>query len=165
MDPEAAPEEIANGKQRRLLAYNRSANCADVKVGSSAVFFKAANLKSAPRSRGRDVSPDTDGAGATMKFQSQTFKVARQNARREVDTEDARGVDGDPASECSDALNGMPSVALGKTPGDDRLFAEREGDSIKTGTASRRSDGHEFTGAPSPSPAAVPVPALSSFPV
>ena len=38
---EAALEKAANTILRRLLAYNKSFNCADVKIGDSAPFYKA----------------------------------------------------------------------------------------------------------------------------
>ena len=56
------------------------------------------------------------------KFQSQKFKAARCCVRRRADAKDAGEAAWFPASESLGALDGMPSVALGKTPADDRLF-------------------------------------------
>ena len=38
---EAALKEIANSKLRRLLAYNKTFDCADIKVGDTVLFYKA----------------------------------------------------------------------------------------------------------------------------
>ena len=64
--------------------------------------------------------------------------------RREVDAQDAGKAKWNPASESLDTLDGMPSVASGKTPGDGRLFSGREGDPEDASTASprERSDVH-----------------------
>ena len=48
---EAALKESANNKLRRLLAYDRSFDCADVKVGDLALPYKCVDLESAPRWR------------------------------------------------------------------------------------------------------------------
>ena len=50
---EAALKELANGKLRSLLAYNKSSKCSDVKIGDAALFRKSAKEKSTPRRRGR----------------------------------------------------------------------------------------------------------------
>ena len=34
---------IANGKPRRLIAYNKSFNSTDVKIGDASLFYKTAN--------------------------------------------------------------------------------------------------------------------------
>ena len=68
-----------------------------------------------------------NGAGATVKFQTQMFNVARYCVRQKADSKDVGNVDWNPASESLDTLSGMPHVAFGKTPGDDRLFLERKG--------------------------------------
>ena len=44
----AALREVADSKLRRLLAYNKSGNCADIHVGDSALFYNAQNRKSSP---------------------------------------------------------------------------------------------------------------------
>ena len=57
-----------------------------------------------------------------------------------------------PASETLGTLDGAPSAASGKTPGDDRSFSERGRDPIETSTGSprKRSDAYEDTGSPLP---------------
>ena len=55
------------------------------------------------------------------------------NFTKKVDAQDVGEVNWNPASESSD---GMSTVALGKTPGDDRLFLGRMGDPDATSTAS-----------------------------
>ena len=77
MAQEAALKEIANSKLRRLLAFNKTFNCTDVKVGDSVLFYKAPHRKSHPRWRGPAVVLDIDDTGALVKYQTQTFKVAR----------------------------------------------------------------------------------------
>ena len=79
---EAALEKAANTILRRLLAYNKSFNCADVKIGGSAPFYKAVFRKSAPRRRGPEQIRDIDETGATVELQGQTFKIARYCARK-----------------------------------------------------------------------------------
>ena len=68
-----------------------------------------------------------------------------------------------PAGE-SGTLDGMPSVALGKTRGGDRLFVAWSGDSSETSTVSPREqlDVQEVAGVSSHSPVTVPVPASPS---
>ena len=56
------------------------------------LFYKAPSLKSAPRRGGLSLTLGTDDADATVKFQSQTFKVARFCVRKkgeETDVADA----------------------------------------------------------------------------
>ena len=66
-----------------------------------------------------------DDTGAAAKFPSQTFKVTRYCLRRKVDAKDVGVVDGNPASESLDALDGMQPMALIRAPGDGRLFLVR----------------------------------------
>ena len=84
----AARKEIANSKLRRLLAYNKTFDCVDVKVGDSVLFYKAPQKKSNPRRRGPATILDIDESGVALKFQSQTFKVARYCVRRKLDEKD-----------------------------------------------------------------------------
>ena len=77
MANEVALEEIASITLRRLLAYDKSFNRADVKVGNSSLVHKASICKCALRRRGPAVIPGIDGTGATVNFQSQTFSMAR----------------------------------------------------------------------------------------
>ena len=53
MEQEAALAEVANSKLRRLLAYNKSRNCTDVKIGATPLVYRTANKESTPRRRGR----------------------------------------------------------------------------------------------------------------
>ena len=73
MAPEAALKEIANSKLRRLLAFNKSFNCADIEIGETVLFYMAQSKKGAPRWRGPVLILGSDGAGVTLKFQSQVF--------------------------------------------------------------------------------------------
>ena len=84
------------------------------------------------------MTPDMGDAGRTAKFQTQTLTVARYGARKKVGAKDAGEVDCDPASEILDTPDGMPSVALGETPGDARLLLERGGDPFEASTGSPR---------------------------
>ena len=77
MAREAASKEAANRKPRRLLAYDKSFNCGDVKIGDTALFHKGANKKGAPQRWGPAKIADIDEVWLTAKFQSQTFEVAR----------------------------------------------------------------------------------------
>ena len=81
MSQEAAQKEVANSQLRRLLAYNKSCNCADAQAGDSSLFYKASSRKCAQRWRGPAKISDIDDSGATAKFRSQTFKVARYRVR------------------------------------------------------------------------------------
>ena len=77
MAREAALKEIANSRLRRLLGFNKSITCADVKIGDTVLFYKARRKESAPRRRGPALISDIYDTGATVEFQLQTFKVAR----------------------------------------------------------------------------------------
>ena len=85
--------------------------------------------------------------------------------QREVGAKDVREVERNSASESSDTLAGMQSVALGKTLGDDRLFPGRGGGSNKPSTSflQYRPAVREVMGSPPPSPAVVPVPVSPSL--
>ena len=39
MAHEAAPKEAANSKLRRLLAYKKTSNCADIRIGDFVLFY------------------------------------------------------------------------------------------------------------------------------
>ena len=88
---EAALKEIANSKLRRLLAYNKTFDCADIKVGGSVLFYKAPRKKSNPRWRGPAAILDIDESGVVLKFQPQSFKVARYCVRRKLEEKDLPG--------------------------------------------------------------------------
>ena len=85
---EAALAGVANSKLRRLLAYNKTFDCIDIKVGDSVLFYKAPQKKRNPRWRGSATILDNDECGVTMKSQSQYFKVARYCVRRKVEEKD-----------------------------------------------------------------------------
>ena len=85
---------VANSGLRRLLAYNKSLDCAAVQVGVSFRFYRAASRKSAPRQRGQAKILGIDDAGVTVKFQGQTFKVAQYSLRTKLNVQDAGGRSG-----------------------------------------------------------------------
>ena len=62
MAQEAALNEVANCKLGKPLAYNKSFNCADVKIGDTALFYKSAKKKGAPSWRGPAKILDMSGA-------------------------------------------------------------------------------------------------------
>ena len=84
MAQEAALKEIANSRLRRLLAYNKSFTCADVKIGDTVRLYKAQSKESTPGRMGPALILDIDDAGAMVKFQSQIFKVARFCVRKKA---------------------------------------------------------------------------------
>ena len=71
MAQEAALKEVAKSKLRRLLAYNKTFNCADIKVGDSVLFYKAPHRKSQPRWRGPAPVLDVDETGVMVKYRTQ----------------------------------------------------------------------------------------------
>ena len=84
--------------------------------------YKAPNRKSAPRWRGPAKILDVGDTGATAKFQSPTFKVARYSLRKNVAAYGVEVGDWNSASGGSDTLDCMPSVASGEAQGGDRSF-------------------------------------------
>ena len=77
MAQEAAVKELASSRPQRLLAYNKSFTCTDMRIGDTALSYKAASEEGAPRWRGPALISAIDEAGEAVKFQSQTFEVAR----------------------------------------------------------------------------------------
>ena len=69
---------MANSKLRRLLAYGKSFNCADVKTA---------------RWRGPAKISGVDEEGVALKCQPQTFKVARKCVRKKVEAQDVDAVE------------------------------------------------------------------------
>ena len=57
-------------------------------MGDFVLFYKAPRKKSNPRWRGPAAILDIDEFGAALKFQSQTFKVARHCVQRKLDKKD-----------------------------------------------------------------------------
>ena len=82
--------------RKRKTANYDAFNCAGVEIGASVLFFKALNRKSQPKWSGPQCILEIDGTGATAQYQSQTFKVAKYCARREVDEKEAGGTEGPP---------------------------------------------------------------------
>ena len=74
---EAARKEVANSELRRRLAYDKSSKWTDVRIGGSALFYTAANRKSAPRWGGPIRNLGICDTGVTVTFPSQTFEAAR----------------------------------------------------------------------------------------
>ena len=68
----AALRDVANIKLRRLLAYNYSFGCTDVKIFGTALCYKTAGTGSAPRRMGPSSIPDVGETRATAKFQSRS---------------------------------------------------------------------------------------------
>ena len=66
------------------------------------IFYEASYRESAPRYRGPAAFLDTDDAGATVKFQSQTFQAARYCVGMEVGGQDVGEEEWNPASGTSD---------------------------------------------------------------
>ena len=128
MAQEAALKEVAYSKLRRLLARHEPFDCADVKLPVSALFLTVSFRESAPRLRGPAMILDIGDAGRPAKPQCPLIKVARYSAMRKAGAKDAGEADRSPASESSAALDGMPSAASGKAPGDDRSRSERDSD-------------------------------------
>ena len=52
------------------------------------LFYKTTTRKSAPRRRGPAKILDIDETGVTVKFQSQSFKVARYCVRKKLEEKD-----------------------------------------------------------------------------
>ena len=86
MAQEATLMEAANSKSRRLLAYNETFNCTDVKIGDSILSYKAPKKKRMLEWRGPARDPGIGETGISVHYQGQTFKVARYFVRRRVDT-------------------------------------------------------------------------------
>ena len=72
---EEALGEIAAGRLRRLLAFNKSFTCTDVKIGATALFYKVHRKESAPRRRGPALILDIDETGVTAKLRSQIVRL------------------------------------------------------------------------------------------
>ena len=121
---EAALKEVANSKLRGLLAYNKTRNCADVKIGNSVRFEKPPNRKSLPKWGGPACILEIDETGATARYQSQTFQAARNCVRKQVDEEEPGDKKGTPGLELSSDRYSPPALdpacaplPSGETPG------------------------------------------------
>ena len=129
MAQEAAPKGMTNRKLRRLLAHNRSSNCAAAKIGDSAQSYLAVNRKRAPRRRGPAAILDIDDTDVAAEYQGQTPEVARHRQRRQVGRGDVAEANWGPTAENLGTLDAMPSVASGKSLGTD-MSAPQQGDPI-----------------------------------
>ena len=97
MAQEAALKEIANSGLRRLLAFNKSPTCPDVKIGDTALSYMAQKKKCTPRRRGPVLILDIDEAGVTVKFQPQISEVARLCVGKRGEKKDVEEAELDPA--------------------------------------------------------------------
>ena len=77
----AALKEVANGELRCLLAYKRTSNCADIKIGGSALSYNSGDRTGAPQWGGSACIQDIDETGASARYPGQTFEVARYRVR------------------------------------------------------------------------------------
>ena len=114
MAQEAARKKVFSSTLRRLLAYSKSFDCADAKIGDAVLFYKTANTKSAPRRRGPARILDIDVTGVTGSFQSQMFKVARRCVRKKVEEKDAVDSELDPSHERMRTAGPAPWDTLGR---------------------------------------------------
>ena len=92
---EEALKGIADSILRRFLAFNKSFNCTEVKIGDAVLPYKAQRKMSTPRLRRPALILGIDEAGVMVKLQSQVFKVARHCARMRWEGKDV--VELDPA--------------------------------------------------------------------
>ena len=90
---EAALKEAANSKLRRLLAYDKSCNRANIAIRDPAPFYKAQSRKSTPRWRALAEILGIGETGVTATFQWQTFEFVRYWGLKRVGPIDAGGVE------------------------------------------------------------------------
>ena len=96
------------------MALNKTFDCADVKIGDTALFYTAQRKRGAPRWRGPALILDIGETGVTVKSQSRTFKVARPFLRKKVEAKDAEDAEPDPLRERSRPVGfGAPVEASG----------------------------------------------------
>ena len=88
----AALKEATNSKLRRLMANNKSVNCAGVAVGYCVLFYMTGNRKSAPRWRGPAEILNIDETRVIVKLLSRTFQVGRYCVRK-MEKEDVSEVE------------------------------------------------------------------------
>ena len=117
------------------------------------LFYKAQSKKSALRRRGPALISDIDETGATVKFQSQTFKVARFCARKRREEKDVEGDELDPVRARFHQGGYAFDVQLGKLyAGKDMEVDREDGNStLSTGTPMSGS-GRRPEMAPAPDP-------------
>ena len=92
---EATLKDIAKSKLRRLLARNKTPNCAEIDVGDMAIFYKAQNRKSSLRWGGPAKVQEIDETGVTVSFQIQHFKVARYYVGKRMKDSEVTGSGGE----------------------------------------------------------------------
>ena len=146
MAREAALKEIADSRLRRLLAFNKSSNCTDIKIGDAELLYKAERRKSAPQRWGPALIFDIDGTGVTVKAQSHIFKVARFCAR-EAELE----AELDPARVRPRQSESDPGYQLGQIDAEKDMEVDREDGNSTSSTGISRSGC-------SPQPEMIPVP-------
>ena len=134
MAQDAGIAEVASSKLRRPSAYNKSFRCTDVTKGDSAPFHYAVHRKGAPRWRGKLEILDIDETGATVEFQSQTLRAARNCERKTLGEKVAGGAEWNPASETMDPWGGSPLEALEKAQEPTGMPREADGDQDATST-------------------------------
>ena len=93
---EPALEAVTNRELRSFLAYNKSFECTDARIGDVALSYEAANRKMAPRWGAPAKVSDIDETGVTVKFQFQTLKVACYCVRERAEGEERGGRGTDP---------------------------------------------------------------------
>ena len=103
---------------------------------------------------------DVDVAGATVKFQGRTFRVARYCVCRQFALTDVGEAEWSPAPGGMDVWDGIPSAASAEKNGNDGPTLDGIGERSEVITTSPqvRSDVGGRLGSASPSPAAVPAP-------
>ena len=119
MAQEAASKEITDTLLLQLLAFKKPFTSTDVNIGDTEISYKAESKKSAPRRRGPGLILGLGEAGVTLKFQSQTFRVARFRARRKEKEKDVEDAELDPSRErsrriCADLGSQPRQVDVGK---------------------------------------------------
>ena len=151
---EAALAVVANSKLRRLV-YNKSCNCADVKIGDTPLLFKTTNRESPPRRRGPTLILAIDETGVTVKFRPQTFKVARFCVGAEVEAKHAEDAELDPLRARARTLGPATRDKQGQPDAEDEMEVDGENGNCAPSTGA-------LGGGPGSDPAAIPLPGLPS---
>ena len=77
MAQEATLKKMANTKPRRISERNRASGRADTAFGDSAIIYEWISRKSPLRRCGPASFLELEETGVTVRFRSQTFKIAR----------------------------------------------------------------------------------------
>ena len=80
--------ELANSKLMCPLAYSRSPDFGDIKVGGEAPFYTAPQKNGSLSWRGLVTIWDPGELGMVLKFQSPSVRMARFRVRRKVESSD-----------------------------------------------------------------------------